>query len=975
MHKFSISKKVLAIILAAALLFCCLPAMYAMADFTSVNLLTGAESKVDLANSTPVYYDKYLTENVFASGYGLSSTTVEGLVDGDKSTEYLFNGRGSTSRWWNGVRYALTEACFAEKLVIYSGLPAYIDCYEVYASDDLATLYRVGNYMGKFTCNGDAVEIPLNKSVQYFAVIYDQITSDNESARPREIELWSGDETDTFAPVCLTDSSPSKLASYSSLAIVPATMATATYNIGADKLEYIATNTTSNTHKDISQSGSNYTTIQYGFDAMYYVGDICLDAGIWNYDETWDIYASNSLANLYTAGSKVATVECKYASGARVSVNTYATYIGLVQTTGYSRIRAIRIYTADGTGVPEPFVAENILRTDTGLTATPFWQLISTGAVTDDTSYYYPVNAERFAAYTDGDTSTHKDMRGFTIGTYRVGARYELSSPAYIGDILVYASIGASYPETYSVYASSSLATLLDDANKLVDSEETTGSAITATVNGYVQYIAFVCESYTGNPRFREIEAWTAEAPAGPAPEPAFVPENILATNVDAARCVQFYPSSHYVGDASQITSETIGYLTDGDTTATHDCSTALDWDPPRYLGVEYTLDDTYYIGNFKIYSGYTTSIDTFDVYASDSLSDLYNDANLVASGVNCDNTGAQTIEVNKDVKYVTFLISGIELYCARIAEFEAWTADTLTASDFKSHSLVLTDAIGVNFFMDLGDLSAEAKAASYMTFDVAGESKTAAFDSTFVNASGFYGFTCYVSSVQMAEDVTPTFHYGSKTVTGADYSVKDYIDYVNENSGSFAAAVVTLVKAIGDYGHYAQEYLGPKNGWTAGTDYTVLAKYRAADYGTDDYTAKATALAVKEVNPSGTASGAAAGQFQFTLNFDSTTSIVLKLNNSTGANATSNYDGTVASDNIGGAVIFYLLKMPVSKLANVYNVNGSIDGNAYSIDISGLSYVYGVLNSGVTSAAAKNAVSALYDYYTAAVDYQASLS
>ncbi|MBR5922534.1 MAG: hypothetical protein IKZ59_01940, partial [Clostridia bacterium] len=189
MHKLNNGKRVLAFIITAALIICCIPMIPAMADFTSVNLLTGAGNKVDLSNSTPVYYDKYLTENVFASGYGLSSTTVSGLVDGDKSTECLFNGRGTSSRWWNGVRYALTEACFAQKLVIYSGLPAYIDCYDVYASDSLETLYRVGNYMGKFTCDGTAVEIPLNKSVQYFAVIYDQITSDNESARPREIEL------------------------------------------------------------------------------------------------------------------------------------------------------------------------------------------------------------------------------------------------------------------------------------------------------------------------------------------------------------------------------------------------------------------------------------------------------------------------------------------------------------------------------------------------------------------------------------------------------------------------------------------------------------------------------------------------------------------------------------------------------------------------------------------------------------------
>ncbi|MBR4761600.1 MAG: hypothetical protein IK086_03090, partial [Clostridia bacterium] len=870
------SKRILAVALAFALLLCCLPATYAMADFTSVNLLTGAESKVDLTNSTPVYYDKYLTENVFASGYGLSSTTVTGLVDGDTSNECLFNGRGTTSRLWNGVRYALTEACFAEKLVIYSGLPALVDCYDVYVSNSLSTLYAVGNYLGKFTCDGTAVEIPVNRSVQYFAVIYDQITSENESARPREIELWSGDTENTFVASCLSDSDPSKLVSYSSLAIVPSTMATATYNVSADKLNHIKTNVSAD-KVDINQSGGNYTAFQYQFDDMYYVGDICIDSGILNYDETWDVYASTSLANLYTEGSKVATVECKYASGARVAINTYATYIGLVQTTGYMRIRGIRIYSADGTGVPEPFVSTNVLSTDLD-EVVPVVQYVENGNI----NYENVITAEKLAFFTDGDTVTHKDLQD-TLGwtpARKIGAQFTLNNPAYIGSVLLYASL-LTYPESYSIYASDSLDTLYTAEKRVASSEATNGTTINADVNATVQYIAFFCESSTGGPRFKEIEAWTAEAPAAPV---VFTPENVLANNVASSRCVQFNPTSHYVDNASHITTEIISYLTDGNTTTTHDCLTGLDWNPPRYLGVEYTLDATYFIGNFKIYSGHTTSIDTFDVYASDDLGTLYDDANRVAYRLNCDNTGAQTITINKNVKYVTFLISGIELYNARIAEFEAWTADEaeVAAPAFGSHSLVLTDAIGVNFFMNLNALTAEEKAASYVTFDIKnGESKTVSFDGDFTGNGGTYGFTCFVSSVQMAEAITPTFHYGDKTtLAGVSYSVKDYIDYVNANSGSFAAEVVTLVKAIGDYGHYAQDYLGAKNGWTAGEDYTALAKYRAADYGSDDYNNAANELSEngKVASPTGTASGAAAGQYQFALNFDSTTSLVIKI-------------------------------------------------------------------------------------------------
>ncbi|MBR5619358.1 MAG: dockerin type I repeat-containing protein, partial [Clostridia bacterium] len=209
-------------------------------------------------------------------------------------------------------------------------------------------------------------------------------------------------------------------------------------------------------------------------------------------------------------------------------------------------------------------------------------------------------------------------------------------------------------------------------------------AAKTLALDRNVKYVTFLIsgiELYCA--RIAEFEAWTAEKESGSEPgEPGFTPVNVLASNVSAARCVQFYPSTYYVGDATHISDEAIAKLTDSDKTTTYDCQTALDWDPPRYLGVEYTLDDTYYIGELKIYSGYTTSIDTFDVYASDSFETLYSEESLVAAGVECDGTAAKTLALDRNVKYVTFLISGIELYCARIAEFEAWTAEEESGSE-----------------------------------------------------------------------------------------------------------------------------------------------------------------------------------------------------------------------------------------------------------------------------------------------------
>ncbi|MBO4432706.1 MAG: dockerin type I repeat-containing protein [Clostridia bacterium] len=326
------------------------------------------------------------------------------------------------------------------------------------------------------------------------------------------------------------------------------------------------------------------------------------------------------------------------------------------------------------------FTSVNVLRNN--VSASRCVQFYPSNHYVDDSTR---IPEETMAYLTDGDTSTTKDCYGaldWDPPRY-IGVEYTLDDSYYIGDLKIYSGY-SELIDTFEVYASDSLDDLYNDESSLVASSvDCNGTAKTLTLNKTVKYVAFLISNYTYNARIAEFEAWTAEEAGGPDPgEPGFDSVNVLRNNVSASRCVQFYPSTYYVGDATHISDEAIGKTVDGDTVTTTDCQTALDWDPPRYLGVEFTLDDTYYIGELKIYSGYTTSVDTFDVYASDSFETLYSEESLVAAGVKCDNTGAQTLEVNGNVKYVTFLISGIELYCARIAEFEAWTAEEAGGPD-----------------------------------------------------------------------------------------------------------------------------------------------------------------------------------------------------------------------------------------------------------------------------------------------------
>ncbi|MBO7519780.1 MAG: InlB B-repeat-containing protein, partial [Clostridia bacterium] len=295
----------------------------------------------------------------------------------------------------------------------------------------------------------------------------------------------------------------------------------------------------------------------------------------------------------------------------------------------------------------------------------------------------------------------------------------------------------------------------------------------------------------------------------------------------------------------------------------------------------------------------------------------------------------------------------------------------------FVSHSLVLNDSIGLNFFVDLGGLTAEQRNASYMTFTITkGDSDTVDgkqvdFASAFAGeTAGYYGFTYYLSSVQMAESITPTFHYGNgETHVGDPYAITDYIDYVNANSDKYDDNVVDLVNAMGNYGYYAQQY------FTDITCTSMASDYKKSNYAADAYTSRKNYVSDKAItqNLSGITNGGSVGQFQYTLNLNSTTSILIKFHTANvtiaatkgGNDYTDRKNAYTASD-----CTLYLLHLPISQLGDNITVSGKVNGNNYSMQISGLTYVYGVLNSGNTSTALKNLASALCDYYTLARAY-----
>ena len=120
-------------------------------------------------------------------------------------------------------------------------------------------------------------------------------------------------------------------------------------------------------------------------------------------------------------------------------------------------------------------------------------------------------------------------------------------------------------------------------------------------------------------------------------------------------------------------------------------------------------------------------------------------------------------------------------------------------------------------------------------------------FDPAFrdINDRGYYGFTVYVNSNEMAEPVTAVFHYGDGQTMENTYSVRDYIIAYEEVQDQFDAQTTALVHAVADYGHYVQPVLAQSNSWTIGVDYKEMDKYYTSSY---DYSAVEAAVAGYEI-------------------------------------------------------------------------------------------------------------------------------
>ncbi len=297
----------------------------------------------------------------------------------------------------------------------------------------------------------------------------------------------------------------------------------------------------------------------------------------------------------------------------------------------------------------------------------------------------------------------------------------------------------------------------------------------------------------------------------------------------------------------------------------------------------------------------------------------------------------------------------------------------------FKTQSLVLEGQIGVNFFLDLPQADAyEYEGVDFTIDNLDGADASVPFSTDLpTNGSGYYQFTYYVRSIEMADTITATLRYrqnGEDKTLEKTYSVKQYFETYDDYKELFTPEQQAMTEATADYGHYVQAFLDTQKNWAVGTDYAEMDKHYA-DYTEADITAAQTGLADYVTVKS---TGTNVEKISYTLLLDSDTE--LRVYFKPAKNFTGTFTFTVNGETItedGGKISVSLQSdgrymvsvrnIAAHELGDIYEIKALSDGDEASITVSALSYVQAIMTSYAGNAAAVNAATAIWRYATAA--------
>ncbi|MBR6959251.1 MAG: InlB B-repeat-containing protein, partial [Clostridiales bacterium] len=289
-------------------------------------------------------------------------------------------------------------------------------------------------------------------------------------------------------------------------------------------------------------------------------------------------------------------------------------------------------------------------------------------------------------------------------------------------------------------------------------------------------------------------------------------------------------------------------------------------------------------------------------------------------------------------------------------------------AAKLEGYSLSLGGDIGVNFYMSLSDDIRDSQSA-YMLFtspdgttskvfvkDIKGSPKT-------VGENTYYVFSCGVSARFMSSPVTAQLYVnGSKFGDEMSYSVREYADYLlnPDNKHPDRKAAENLVKAMLNYGAYAQVYFGVEAIPANETDYMTTEEKRRPESETISFVAPQ-----KDTDLNGLDGVAYAGS---SLSLKSETTLSLYFTSD--KKLTFECSGrTVETATAGIYQVARITDISASDIGSVITLTVSNSSGQATVKFSPLNYIDSVIG-GDYGTDLENVVKALYIFYDEAVKY-----
>ncbi|MBQ3566275.1 MAG: hypothetical protein IJA12_03770, partial [Oscillospiraceae bacterium] len=285
---------------------------------------------------------------------------------------------------------------------------------------------------------------------------------------------------------------------------------------------------------------------------------------------------------------------------------------------------------------------------------------------------------------------------------------------------------------------------------------------------------------------------------------------------------------------------------------------------------------------------------------------------------------------------------------------------------DLATVSVTLTDGIRLIFALEFSDLAlADKNAYLQFSLDDGTVLGTQKITEATVDSKGRYKFTCPLLADQMTENINAQMFY-SDGVEGDvySYSVKQYADTVIANEATFGAKTVNLVKAMLNYGGYAQKYTGKNTSNLANSDLSDMAVDDKTVSIGDDY----------KISRKGAVTGLKIKSFKLVI--DDLTEIQIGCQVQNGYDI-SDFDFscdkgevTIYEGEQEGYYYISIKKITPDKLDDIYSVTVTGEDSEITVYCSAFTYFKTVLESSAYDEKIVNLIKAMYEYNQASTNY-----